>query len=114
MGWLSSHRFDDPEVQKDIKFLPYKVVNKDGKPYIQVRVKGETKVFSPEEISAMILTKMKETAEAYLGKKIKDAVVTVPGMFAYITHVYYWNGICLLVFFKEDFDPMENLYMWML
>ncbi|PPS04453.1 hypothetical protein GOBAR_AA16202 [Gossypium barbadense] len=73
--------FNDPEVQRDIKFLPYKVVNKDGKPYIQVKVKGETKVFSPEEISAMVLTKMKETAEAYLGKKIKDAVITVPAYF---------------------------------
>ena len=68
-------------MQRDIKFLPYKVVNKDGKPYIQVKVKGETKVFSPEEISAMVLQKMKETAEAFLGKKIKDAVVTVPGMY---------------------------------
>lgn len=63
-----------------MKLVPYKIVNKDGKPYIQVKIKdGETKVFSPEEISAMILTKMKETAEAFLGKKIKDAVVTVPG-----------------------------------
>ncbi|KAE8055101.1 hypothetical protein FH972_011962 [Carpinus fangiana] len=62
-----------------MKLVPYKIVNKDGKPYIQVKIKdGETKVFSPEEISAMILTKMKETAEAFLGKKIKDAVVTVP------------------------------------
>lgn len=68
-------------MQRDIKFLPYKVVNKDGKPYIQVKVKEENKVFSPEEISAMILQKMKETAEAFLGKKIKDAVVTVPGMY---------------------------------
>lgn len=73
-------RFEDKEVQKDMKLVPYKIVNKDGKPYIEVRIKdGETKVFSPEEVSAMILTKMKETAEAYLGKKIKDAVVTVPG-----------------------------------
>jgi heat shock protein 5 len=79
--WLCCvDRFDDPEVQRDIKFFPYKVVNKDRKPYIQVKVKGEVKVFSPEEISAMILGKMKETAEAYLGKKIKDAVVTVPGI----------------------------------
>ncbi|KAL9418051.1 hypothetical protein AB3S75_040957 [Citrus x aurantiifolia] len=78
---LIGRKFDDPEVQRDIKFLPYKVVNKDGKPYIQVKVKGETKVFSPEEISAMVLQKMKETAEAFLGKKIKDAVVTVPAYF---------------------------------
>lgn len=79
---LIGRKFDDPEVQKDIKFLPYKVVNKDGKPYIQVKVRdGEVKVFSPEEVSAMILTKMKETAEAYLGKKIKDAVITVPAYF---------------------------------
>ncbi|KAK8531644.1 hypothetical protein V6N12_053111 [Hibiscus sabdariffa] len=75
---LIGRKFNDPEVQRDITFLPYKVVNKDDKPYIQVKVKGETKVFSPEEISAMVLTKMKETAEAYLGKKIKDAVITVP------------------------------------
>lgn len=78
---LIGRKFDDPEVQRDIKFLPYKIVNKDGKPYIQVKVKGETKVFSPEEISAMVLGKMKETAEQYLGKKIKDAVVTVPAYF---------------------------------
>ena len=55
-------------------------MNKEGKPYVQVNIRdGEIKVFSPEEISAMILGKMKETAESYLGKKIKDAVVTVPG-----------------------------------
>ncbi|GMJ11773.1 binding protein 3 [Hibiscus trionum] len=78
---LIGRKFHDPEVQRDIKFLPYNVVNKDGKPYIQVKVKGESKVFSPEEISAMVLTKMKETAEAYLGKKIKDAVITVPAYF---------------------------------
>jgi heat shock protein 5 len=75
-----SSRYEDKEVQKDIKLFPYKIVNKDGKPYVQVKIKdGEVKVFSPEEISAMVLTKMKETAEAFLGKKIKDAVVTVPG-----------------------------------
>lgn len=63
-----------------MKLFPYNIVNKDGKPYVKVKVKdGETKVFSPEEISAMILTRMKETAEAFLGKKIKDAIVTVPG-----------------------------------
>ncbi|KAH7846828.1 hypothetical protein Vadar_018638 [Vaccinium darrowii] len=79
---LIGRKFDDPEVQRDMKLLPYKIVNKDGKPYIQVKIKdGEIKVFSPEEISAMILGKMKETAESYLGKKIKDAVVTVPAYF---------------------------------
>lgn len=63
-----------------MKMLPYKVVNRDGKPYIQVKLKdNEVKVFSPEEISAMILQKMKETAEAFLGKTVKHAVVTVPG-----------------------------------
>lgn len=73
-------RFEDKEVQRDMKLVPYKIVNRDGKPYIEVKIKeGEKKVFSPEEISAMVLTKMKETAEAYLGKTIKDAVVTVPG-----------------------------------
>ncbi|XAR52623.1 hypothetical protein NMG60_11020779 [Bertholletia excelsa] len=79
---LIGRKFDDPEVQNDMKLFPYKIVNKDGKPYIQVKIKdGEVKVFSPEEISAMILGKMKETAESYLGKKIKDAVVTVPAYF---------------------------------
>ncbi|KAL2550806.1 Mediator of RNA polymerase II transcription subunit 37f [Forsythia ovata] len=79
---LIGRKFEDKEVQKDMKLVPYKIVNKDGKPYIQVQIKdGETKVFSPEEISAMILIKMKETAESYLGKKIKDAVVTVPAYF---------------------------------
>ncbi|KAL1350662.1 hypothetical protein HN51_014686 [Arachis hypogaea] len=78
---LIGRKFDDPEVQRDVKYLPYKIVNKDGKPYIQVQVKGEDKVFSPEEISAMVLTKMKETAESFLGKKIKSAVITVPAYF---------------------------------
>ncbi|KAI4376127.1 hypothetical protein MLD38_013918 [Melastoma candidum] len=79
---LIGRKFEDKEVQRDMKLVPYKIVNKDGKPYIQVKIKdGETKVFSPEEISAMVLTKMKETAEAFLGKQIKDAVVTVPAYF---------------------------------
>jgi heat shock protein 5 len=79
---LIGRKYEDKEVQKDIKLFPYKIVNKDGKPNIQVKIKdGETKVFSPEEISAMVLMKMKETAEAFLGKKIKDAVVTVPAYF---------------------------------
>ncbi|KAL1822300.1 hypothetical protein ACET3Z_009078 [Daucus carota] len=79
---LIGRKYEDKEVQRDKKLVPYNIVNKDGKPYIQVKIKGgETKVFSPEEISAMVLTKMKETAEAFLGKKIKNAVVTVPAYF---------------------------------
>ncbi|CAK8575653.1 unnamed protein product [Lathyrus sativus] len=79
---LIGRKFEDKEVQRDMKLVPYKIVNKDGKPYIQVKMKdGETKVFSPEEVSAMILTKMKETAEAFLGKTICDVVVTVPTYF---------------------------------
>ncbi|XP_057803507.1 luminal-binding protein 5-like [Salvia miltiorrhiza] len=79
---LIGRKFDDPEVQRDMKMLPYKVVDKDGKPYVEVKMKdGEAKVLSPEEISAMILQRMKETAESYLGKKIKRAVITVPAYF---------------------------------
>jgi len=78
---LIGRRFDDPEVQRDMKLMPYKIINKAGKPYVQVQWKGEDKVFSPEEISAMILTKMKETAEAYLGTKVNYAVVTCPAYF---------------------------------
>jgi len=57
------------------------VVEKNGKPSVQVKVKGEEKIFTPEEISAMVLIKMKETAEAYLGHKVEKAVVTVPAYF---------------------------------
>ncbi|KAH9622707.1 hypothetical protein KSS87_014848 [Heliosperma pusillum] len=79
---LIGRRFEDKEVQRDMKLVPYKIVNKDGKPYIQVKIQdGESKVFSPEEVSAMILTRMKETAEVFLGKKITDAVITVPAYF---------------------------------
>jgi heat shock protein 5 len=78
---LIGRRFDDKEVQAEIKQLPFKVKNKNMKPVIEVSVKGQTKEFTPEEISSMILTKMKETAEAYLGKKVTHAVVTVPAYF---------------------------------
>jgi len=73
--------FNDPILQADTKNWPFKVVNKGGKPAIQVEVSGEQKIFVPEEISAMVLTKMKEIAEAYLGKEINNAVVTVPAYF---------------------------------
>ncbi|KAL2913729.1 Hsp70 chaperone [Polyrhizophydium stewartii] len=78
---LIGRKFDDAEVQSDMKHWPFKVINKGGKPLIQVEFKGETKTFTPEEISSMVLLKMKETAEAYLGTSVKDAVVTVPAYF---------------------------------
>ena len=79
---LIGRRYSDKTVQYDKKYLPYEIVDKDSKPYISVPdVKGQTKVFSPEEISAMVLIKMKEIAESYSGKKIKNAIVTVPAYF---------------------------------
>ncbi|XP_062158045.1 heat shock 70 kDa protein [Alnus glutinosa] len=79
---LIGRRFSDPSVQNDMKLWPFKVIPGPGdKPMIVVRYKGEEKQFSPEEISAMILTKMREIAEAFLGQTINNAVVTVPAYF---------------------------------
>lgn len=74
-------KFSDTTVQRDKKLLPFKIVNKGDKPMISVDVKGEEKSFSPEQISAMVLGKMKKVAEEYLGKEVKNAVVTVPAYF---------------------------------
>ena len=78
---LIGRRFDDSTVQSDMKHWPFDVISDGGKPKIRVEHKGELKTFSPEEISSMVLTKMKDTAEAYLGKTVTDAVVTVPAYF---------------------------------
>jgi heat shock protein 5 len=79
---LIGRKYSDKTVQYDKKYLPYEIVDRDGKPYIEVpEVRGVTKVFSPEEISAMVLVKMREIAESYSGKKIKNAIVTVPAYF---------------------------------
>ncbi|KAJ9622262.1 Hsp70 chaperone [Taxawa tesnikishii (nom. ined.)] len=78
---LIGRRFQDAEVQSDMKHWPFKVVEKGGKPIIEVEFKGETKQFTPEEISSMVLTKMRETAEAYLGGTVNNAVITVPAYF---------------------------------
>ncbi|KAK6022397.1 putative chaperone protein DnaK [Ostertagia ostertagi] len=79
---LIGRKFDDPAVQSDMKHWPFKVISAEGsKPKVQVEYKGEVKVFTPEEISSMVLTKMKDTAEAFLGSTVKDAVVTVPAYF---------------------------------
>jgi heat shock protein 1/8 len=79
---LIGRKFSDSKVQDDMKDWSYKVVAGSGdKPMIRVEFHGETKEFAPEEISSMVLTKMKEVAEGYLGKKVTDAVVTVPAYF---------------------------------
>ena len=78
---LIGRNYKDKEVQKDKKLLPYEIVNDNGRPKIGVTVKGEQRTFTPEEISAMVLGKMKVIAETYLGEEVKNAVVTVPAYF---------------------------------
>ncbi|KAI3389265.1 hypothetical protein SNEBB_011151 [Seison nebaliae] len=78
---LIGRKYDEPCVKSDMKHWPFKVVNEATKPKIQVEFKGENKTFTPEEISSMVLIKMKDIAESYLGTNINDAVVTVPAYF---------------------------------
>ncbi|KAL7719552.1 Endoplasmic reticulum chaperone BIP [Entamoeba marina] len=78
---LIGRSWTDKEVQRDLKLFPFKITNKNNKPFIQVTFKNETKEFSPEEISAMVLKKMADVASMYLGKEVKNAVVTVPAYF---------------------------------
>ena len=78
---LIGRSFDDPTIQSDRKNWPFQVINESGRPKFRVQSKETWKTFTPEEISSMVLTKMKETAEAYLGQTIKDAVITVPAYF---------------------------------
>merc|ERR1712232_345471 len=78
---LIGRRFTDAAVQHDMKLWPFELVSVDGKPIIQVEFPDGKKKFTPEEISAMVLVRMKETAEAFLGKDVLNAVVTVPAYF---------------------------------
>jgi len=78
---LIGRKFADATVQSDMKHWPFTVVDSNTLPKLEVEYKNETKTFTPEEVSSMVLTKMKETAEAYLGHDVKDAVVTVPAYF---------------------------------
>jgi len=78
---LIGRKFDDPDVQADRSNWPFQVINEAGKPKIRVETKEGWKIFTPEEISSMVLTKMKEIAEAYLGETVTDAVITVPAYF---------------------------------
>ena len=78
---MIGRKYDETSVQSDKKHWPFEVVSEGGRPKLKVEYKNEDKTFTPEEISSMVLVKMKETAEAYLGNDIKDAVVTVPAYF---------------------------------
>eukprot|EP01098_Paradermamoeba_levis_P004993 TRINITY_DN211_c0_g3_i2.p2 TRINITY_DN211_c0_g3~~TRINITY_DN211_c0_g3_i2.p2 ORF type:complete len:274 (+),score=130.73 TRINITY_DN211_c0_g3_i2:95-823(+) len=78
---LIGRKFTDASVQNDMKHWPFKVISQSDKPMLQVEFKGEKKTFAPEEISSMVLIKMREIAEAYLGKPVKKAVITVPAYF---------------------------------
>jgi heat shock protein 1/8 len=78
---LIGRRFNEAAVQENMKHWPFKVVDAGGKPKVEVEYKGETKQFLPEEIGAMVLTKMKQIAEGYLGQEVKSAVITVPAYF---------------------------------
>ena len=82
MKRIIGRNWDESTVQQDIKFYPFKVINRNNKPHIEANVKkGQKKQFAPEEISAMVLGKMKEVAEAFLGETVTHAVVTVPAYF---------------------------------
>merc|ERR1711887_159351 len=78
---LIGRKYEDSAVQSDMKHWPFQVVNSNGLPKLKVEYKNEEKTFTPEEISSMVLVKMKETAEAYLGTEVKEAVITVPAYF---------------------------------
>ena len=79
---LIGREFSDKTVQADIKFFPFKLVEKNTKPHVQVETSQGEKTFAAKAISVMVLVKMKETAEAFLGKKVTHAVVTVPAYFS--------------------------------
>lgn len=78
---LIGRKFNDKSVIEDKKHWPFDIVAEGDRPKVQVEFKGEKKTFFPEEVSSMVLIKMRETAEAYLGKKVNDVVVTVPAYF---------------------------------
>ncbi|KAJ0810216.1 putative Heat shock protein 70 family [Helianthus annuus] len=79
---LIGRRFHDPQVQKDMESWPFKIVEGPAeKPTVVVELKGEEKKYAPEELSAMVLKKLKESAEAFIGREVIDAVITVPAYF---------------------------------
>lgn len=79
---LIGRHFKEKQVQEDIPHFPFKVVDKDGKPHVDIMRGDKQLVMSPEEVSSMVLEKLKATAEAFLGEEVIDAVVTVPAYVA--------------------------------
>jgi L1 cell adhesion molecule like protein len=78
---MIGRKFNDETLQNDINYFPFKVINDNNNPKIEVDYHGEKKIFSPEEISSMILTQLKKNAEDYLGRKVTKAIITVPAYF---------------------------------
>jgi heat shock protein 1/8 len=78
---LIGREYSDPKLQEMLSHFPFNVVDKNNKPYVEVEYKNERKEYTPEEISSMLLAKMKENAEAYLGCEVSNAVITVPAYF---------------------------------
>merc|ERR1711871_1844064 len=78
---LIGRKFKDKTVQADKKLFPFNIISKDGKPYVEVQVDGKKRSFAPEEVSAMVLQKMRSIAEGFLDTKVVNAVVTVPAYF---------------------------------
>ena len=78
---LIGRKFNDPIVQAEMKLFPFEVINDNDNISVKVKYKGEDKTFKPEEISSMVLSKMKEISESYIGEKVTDAVITVPAYF---------------------------------
>ena len=78
---MIGRKFTDQSVQSDMKHWPFKVIDQEDKPKLQTQCLGEEKTFTPEQITSMMLTKMKESSEAYLGGQVRDAVITVPAFF---------------------------------
>ena len=96
MKRLMGRQFDDPIVQGDMELWPFKcVAGENGKPMILITAKGEKKKFHPEEISSMIFLKLKESAEAYLGTQVTEAVLTVPSHFNFSERQATYNAATL-------------------
>ena len=94
---LIGRNYDDVVAQNDIKSWPFEVINKNKKPYIKVNFKRETRFFSPEEILAMILTKLKRDAETFLWEPVTLAIVTVPAYFEDSQRQVLWNIVYTLL-----------------